>query len=175
MLDIGTIQRQQYIPFSLSGSAEYTSPGTYSFVVPANIYLMSGVFVGPGGNGPGGDLRWINNFPVTPGETLTVIVGAYGAYSTSTSTSLARSTNTIVIASNIKITTSSAVGAGPLGGSIGGGDGGTFNNGESITVSKTSSLFSLYTASYAMISVLLSLLDKGFVDTNSIIIESSIT
>lgn len=122
MLDIGTIQRQQYIPFSLSGGIEYTSPGTYSFVVPANIYLMSGVFVAPGGVGNGGDLRWINNFPVTPGETLTVTVGAYAVDLSTPSTMLKRSTNTIVIAS--QSLSSSTFGAGPFGGSIGGGNGG---------------------------------------------------
>ena len=122
MLDIGTIQRQQYIPFSLSGGIEYTSPGTYSFVVPANIYLMSGVFVAPGGVGNGGDLRWINNFPVTPGETLTVTVGAYAIDLSTPSTMLKRSTNTIVIAS--QSLSSSTFGAGPFGGSIGGGNGG---------------------------------------------------
>ena len=122
MLDIGTIQRQQYTPFSLSGSIEYTTTGSYSFVVPPNIYLMSGVVVGPGGVGPGGDLRWINNFPVTPGETLTVTVGAYA---TSTTTAIKRSTNNIVYASNSGTNGSSTLGVGPFGGGIGGGNGGS--------------------------------------------------
>ena len=68
------------------GQQAYTTPGTYSFIVPASIYSLSAVLVGGGG---GGGYTWANSgggggalayatFAVTPGETLTVTVGAGG-------------------------------------------------------------------------------------------------
>ena len=73
---------------------EYLTPGTYSFVVPAGVTSISAVCVGAGGSGcqnagsvpanfggagGGGALSYVNNISVTPGETLTVVVGAGGA------------------------------------------------------------------------------------------------
>lgn len=63
--------------------ALFNTPGTYSWVVPPGITSVSLVAVqgGQGGasaGGAGGALAYINNIPVTPGETLTVIVGAGG-------------------------------------------------------------------------------------------------
>lgn len=74
---------QSFIPF---GEAVYTSPGTYSFVVPAGITEISAVAVGGGSTGVvyrtttggGGALSYSNNIPVTPGESLTVVVGVKG-------------------------------------------------------------------------------------------------
>ena len=72
------------------GQQEFTSPGTYTFVVPANVQSISMVAVGGGGGGAqnvddgggggGGALAYNNDVAVTPGETLTVIVGQGGAY-----------------------------------------------------------------------------------------------
>ena len=71
------------------GQQEFTTPGTYSFVVPANVESISMVAVGGGGGGAqnvndgggggGGALAYNNNVAVTPGETLTVVVGQGGA------------------------------------------------------------------------------------------------
>ena len=83
------------------GQVQWTTPGTYSVVIPPGVYAWSVVLVGGGaggGNGSdgttanggsapsqggmggaGGDLRWIRNLPVVPGETLTVEIGAAGA------------------------------------------------------------------------------------------------
>lgn len=69
-----------------NGEAVYTTPGTYTFVVPTGITSVSAVCVGgSGGNqiwdcgGYGGNLRYKNNIAVTEGDSLTVIVGAGGA------------------------------------------------------------------------------------------------
>lgn len=66
---------------------EYVSPGTYSFVVPADVKTVSAVAVGAGGGGAetndgggggGGALQYVNDIPVTEGEVLTVVVGSPG-------------------------------------------------------------------------------------------------
>jgi len=72
---------------------EYITTGTYTFTVPNYVTKISAVVVGGGGasgNGPatpnefgrggaaGGGLRWIRDLPVTPGEEITVVVGAGG-------------------------------------------------------------------------------------------------
>lgn len=72
----------------------YTTAGTYSWVVPAGVTSISAIVVGGGGAGGGvgsgsysfsagngaggGALSYTNNISVTPGETLTVTVGAGG-------------------------------------------------------------------------------------------------
>ena len=66
------------------GEAEFTTPGTYSWIAPAGVTAVSVVAVGAGGNsytgapggGGGGGLGWKNNIPVTPGQSYTVVVGA---------------------------------------------------------------------------------------------------
>jgi hypothetical protein len=76
------------------GSATYTSPGSYTFVVPAGITSISAVAISGGGGGgagyaavygnpiarggDGGGLGYVNNFSVTPGQSMTVSVGAGG-------------------------------------------------------------------------------------------------
>lgn len=84
------------------GSTEYMSPGTYSWVAPANVTSVSVVCVGGGAgavsvvndntsiysndhvyySGAGGGLGWKNNISVVPGNTYTVVVGnaGQGAY-----------------------------------------------------------------------------------------------
>lgn len=108
-----------------------------AITVPKGVTKMSFVLVGRGENGTagssanysqgsggyGGDLRWINDLPVTPGETLNVVF-------TTSSVSLQRSGNTLVAAANGSLSSrkgyavSSAIGAGPYGGTIGGANGG---------------------------------------------------
>lgn len=74
------------------GQQQWTTAGTYSFVVPANCYSIAGVGIGSGasgatgasgdtstsGAGGGGALTYHNAIAVTPGETLTIVVGAPG-------------------------------------------------------------------------------------------------
>ena len=59
------------------GSAEYTTPGTYTWTCPAGVTSVCVVAVGGGGKA-GGGLGWRNNIPVTPGVGYTVQVGAGG-------------------------------------------------------------------------------------------------
>jgi hypothetical protein len=75
------------IPFTPAGEIEYTTPGTYTWTVPAGITSVSAVAVGGGGGGGstwssggggGGGLGWKNNIAVTPGQTYTITVGAGG-------------------------------------------------------------------------------------------------
>jgi hypothetical protein len=71
---------------------EFTTPGTYSWTVPTGITTISSVVVGGGGGGAGnggsgvyglggggGGLSYAVSIAVTPGETLTIDVGAGGA------------------------------------------------------------------------------------------------
>lgn len=87
------------IPMMFAGAAlvpgqqAWTSPGTFSFTVPANCYSIAGVAIGGGGGGAGagdydtlsggagggGALSYDNAIAVTPGEVLTVAVGAGGS------------------------------------------------------------------------------------------------
>lgn len=81
----------------VSGQQAFTTSGTSSFTVPAGVTSVSAVVVGGGGGGSastlasngvsgggggGGGLSY-GTFTVTPGETLTVIVGAAGTGGTS--------------------------------------------------------------------------------------------
>lgn len=77
-----------------SGSQSYTSAGTYSLTVPAGVSTMTvSVYAGggggsaswfcgdgfPGGGGGSGGYQTNQSLSVTPGETLSIVVGAYGA------------------------------------------------------------------------------------------------
>ena len=71
-----------------SGSALFTTPGTYSWVAPPGVSKVSIVAVGAGGksnsnysglrSGSGGGLGYKNNYSVTPGNSYTIVVGATG-------------------------------------------------------------------------------------------------
>jgi hypothetical protein len=68
-------------PTLVYGQQAYTSPGTYSWIAPPDVYRVSVVCVGAGGTAgaygaSGGALAWKNAIPVTPGQAYTVIVGA---------------------------------------------------------------------------------------------------
>ena len=78
-----------------AGQQAFTTVGTHSFVVPNGVTSISAVCVGAGAGGwrqfdngdgyflyqggGGGGLSYSNNITVTPGETLTVVVGSGGA------------------------------------------------------------------------------------------------
>jgi len=71
-------------------SSTFTTVGSNTFTVPAGVTKISAVLIGGGGagggsgggsggnGGGGGGLIYVNDFPVTPGQTLAVIVGAGG-------------------------------------------------------------------------------------------------
>lgn len=74
-------------PTLVYGQQAFTSPGTYSWIAPADVYQISAVCIGGGAGGGGGyaggggagGLGWKNAIPVTPGQSYTVVVGAGGA------------------------------------------------------------------------------------------------
>lgn len=128
---------------SSRGEAIFTdTSGAISWVVPTGVTKVSAVCIGAGGGGQGdsnggsggggGDLRYYNNLSVTPGETLTITVGAAGVRATSAGgfTRIARSGTTLLEAAGGGLGSTSGSGAKngtstTVGGSIGGGDGGT--------------------------------------------------
>lgn len=79
---------------------EYTTAGTYSWTVPSGVTSISALVVGGGGGGrviyaydyyttdlekahaaqggSGGAVAWMTNYAVTPGQVLTITVGAAG-------------------------------------------------------------------------------------------------
>lgn len=71
------------------GQIAYTTPGTYAWVAPADVYNVSVVCVGGGSagysqyyyggyGGGGGALAYKNNVSVTPGQSYTIVVGTGG-------------------------------------------------------------------------------------------------
>ena len=66
------------------GQQAYTTAGTYTWIAPAGVTSVSVVAVGGGGGygfnigGGGGGLGYKNNYPVSPGGSYTVVVGAKG-------------------------------------------------------------------------------------------------
>jgi hypothetical protein len=69
-------------------SQAFGNTGTYSWTVPAGVTSISVAGVGGGGGGSqksaggtggaGGQLKYVNNIPVTPGDIYTVVVGTGG-------------------------------------------------------------------------------------------------
>lgn len=69
------------------GQQAYTTAGTFTFTVPAGVTSICAVCIGGGRGGDafnagttndGGSLSYSNSIAVTPGESLTVVVGAGG-------------------------------------------------------------------------------------------------
>lgn len=129
---------------AVSGQAIFTSVGSTSWVVPAGVTSISAVCIGGGGGGcettnggsggAGGDLRYYNNLSVTPGETLTITVGSEGANGNPGASGgfsrIARSGTTLLEAAGggggtIDGSAAQNGTSSTIGGSIGGGDGGT--------------------------------------------------
>jgi len=119
----------------IQGQQAYTSAGSYSFVVPACVTSVSVVTVGAGSSGGnlvsgavggvGAALRYVNNLVVTPGETLSVLVGAApgaGGRSAGGNSSLSRGATVLARANGGLAGASGQVGTGGDGGS-----GGTFS------------------------------------------------
>lgn len=104
----------------VGGQQAFAQVGTHSFVVPTGVTSISAVCIGGGGGGAGNlagysaggstggggaALSYSNNIPVTPGETLTVVVGTGGNASIGAGTptaggdsSLSRGGTTLVLA-----------------------------------------------------------------------------
>jgi hypothetical protein len=79
--------------------AVYTSPGSYTFTVPAGVTSISVLCIGGGGSGVsgannnggggGGALAYISSMSVTPGQTYPLVVGNSGQASTFNTTLVA--------------------------------------------------------------------------------------
>lgn len=86
---------QVYVGIPGQQEALFTKPGTYTWTCPANVTSVSVLCVGGGGGGgygdsfsgggSGGNLRYVNNISVVPGNSYTVVVGAGGLTGTSVS------------------------------------------------------------------------------------------
>lgn len=126
--------------------SNYTTPGTYTFVVPEFVDEISAVCVGGGkggqgaaaNGGGGGGLRWISRFPVAPGESFTVVAGAPGPGTLAPgsnnqaggNSSITRvSDSTVILQANGATGRpgggGTTIGNKPYGGYVGGGNGGT--------------------------------------------------
>lgn len=123
------------------GQQAYTTPGTYIWTAPADIYSVSVVCIGGGGSGAyantyaggawpsggGGGLGWKNNIPVVPGETYTVVVGAGTPAITLPSGGVSRSYPSTPAGDSYFISTSTVKGgAGGNASADGPGQGGTY-------------------------------------------------
>lgn len=90
-LTIGGVVGQSYGMSALAetisagppGEVSFTTPGTFTFVVPAGVTRISAVAIGAGASGyyswansagAGGALAWANNIAVTPGQSISVTV-----------------------------------------------------------------------------------------------------
>jgi hypothetical protein len=79
----------QYYNPEARDQQEFPTPGTYSFTVPTSVTSICAVAIGGGGGGAsdvndgggggGAGLQYRNDIAVTPGESLTVVVGSGGA------------------------------------------------------------------------------------------------
>lgn len=144
------------------GQQLFETAGTFNFIVPDNCFFIHGVCVAAGGYGGGSrgttttsglrgsggpGLSWRNDIPVTPGETLKVIVGAASTAATvkGGNTYLVRQNGSteeiLLIAMAGEIGTNVATsGAGGLGGKNahpingGGGNGGSGGSGGSPSI-----------------------------------------
>jgi hypothetical protein len=88
---VSVTDRSQACSWIASGTVAYTTPGTYSWVVPTGVSTISGLTIGggggasgggggnSGGGGGGGGLRYSTSIAVTVGETVTIVVGSGGA------------------------------------------------------------------------------------------------
>lgn len=108
------------------GQFERLTAGSTTLLVPDKVYRMSFLCLqgGAGGTathgGIGGDLRWVNNIAVVPGETLTIAVGAGGAGKSANGSSNNPGAHTTVSRGATVLHSSAfAIGAG-----VGGGNGG---------------------------------------------------
>ena len=125
------------------GQITWDVPGTYQWVVPDDVKSVCCLVIGPGQRGEvngvtayggtGGAVRWKNDIPVTPGSTVTVVVGA--AHTEVDGTAFIQSTGNLPSPARTSYTNSSVLGlaAGnyqsgtPLGGGVGGGNGGVYD------------------------------------------------
>lgn len=138
MLELLAMTGKKYDPdpTDVQGQVFFTAtPGT-DWTVPEGVYAISVVCIGggqPSGSGNtygknGGDLRWKNKIPVTPGEILRIrasVATPYTSTSGQASNIVRKDTGEILLqagggGNTVEVST-------PLGGDVGGGNGGKGN------------------------------------------------
>lgn len=95
------------------GEVEFVTPGTYTFKVPLSVTRIHSCCIGAGAQGAtgnygdewvgggGGGLGWKNNIEVTPGEEITVVVGAVVGEGLATNgSSYIETSNGVVVSGN---------------------------------------------------------------------------
>jgi hypothetical protein len=116
----------------------WTKPGSYTWTVPINVRWIKGYIIGGGGGGGGGSASYGGGggasssagafqIPVTPGESLTIIVGSGGSGGTGGSSPTAGGNggaSQITFSDGTSLYTNVA-GGGGAGSSTAGGSGGT--------------------------------------------------
>lgn len=126
---------QRVFPGSFTAASSQT---TYTWTVPTGVTSICAVAIGSGSagdlsdssgeGGRAGDLRYINNVAVTPGEVLSVVIGngAYNDLASGYNTYIARSDSSRILEAAGGATQTSAIGlSSTIGGNIGGGNGGS--------------------------------------------------
>lgn len=114
----------------------YTTPGSYTFVVPTGVTALSAAAIGggggayggsgsAGGGGGGGTFRYVNSISVTPAASYTVTVGVAGTKGLSTTDGGESSFGSLVVAPGGLRSSGSSGGVGGSGGTGSGGNGGT--------------------------------------------------
>jgi len=99
---------------AFGGVTKFMTPGSTTFTVPAGVTEISAVCVGGGGGGGGvefssatsssggggGATAYVSSIPVSPGESLTVVVGAAGAAEVNGGASYVRRASTDLVCAN---------------------------------------------------------------------------
>lgn len=135
MLELMAMTGKKYDPdpTPVAGQAFFTAQDGVDWTVPDNVYSISVVCIGGGQPSPsgnitgknGGDLRWKNKIPVTPGEILRIRAAPAKlptATSGSASNVVRKSSGEVLLqagggGNTVELST-------PLGGDVGGGNGG---------------------------------------------------
>lgn len=89
MIRLATLVSVLFVSVVPANATNYTTPGTWSYTVPANVYAVRVTLTGAGGGGGGADANGAGGtggsggsiiviFSVTPGQTVTGVVGGGG-------------------------------------------------------------------------------------------------
>ena len=127
---------------AVPGQQAYTTPGTYSFIVPDDVTEISAVAVGGGGGanaspgtsnysgaGGGGGALAYDTIAVIPGETLSIVVGSGGGSSVAGSDSTIQRGATLLLGAGGGLQGVYAASSGGAGGTVLAGNGGSGGQG----------------------------------------------
>jgi len=112
------------------GQQAFTTAGTFTWVVPTGVTSCSVVCVGGGAGGSsgstgvaggGGALAYVNNISLTPGESMTVVVGSGGSRGVWNTTSYGQNGSASTFSRSATVLVQANGGNGQLSGSTAGG------------------------------------------------------